>query len=376
MNILIFSWRDLNHPQAGGAEISTHEHAKGWVRAGHNVTLFTSYYHEAKRDEIIDGVNVVRKGCQFFGVQWEAFKWYKFSDHPKYNLVIDQFHGIPFFTPLFVKERKLAFIHEVTKEIWGLNPWPKPLNLIPAIFGYLLEPLIFRFIYSKTPFMTVSHSTKKDLMEWGVNEEAITIVHNGINLQKTLKKWPKERKKTLIYLGALSKDKGIEDTLEVFSLLKQKNNDFQFWVIGKSDENYLNYLRKLAKKLGIENSIKFWGYLSEDKKNILLARSHLLINSSVREGWGLVVIEAARMGTPTVGYNVAGLRDSIVDNETGILTEKNTPHDIAESVFKLVEDWPRYIKMCGQAKKWSDKFSWANSVKQSLSLLEKLHKNA
>ena len=324
---------------------------------------------------MVDGVNIIRHGRQTFGVQWEAFKWYLFGKHTKFDLVIDQFHGIPFFTPLYVREKKLAFIHEVTKEVWKFNPWPKPFNLIPYTVGTLFEPLVFKILYNNIPFMTVSNSTKKDLEDWGIDGKNIFIVHNGVSNKPLKGTKGKEKRITITYLGAITKDKGIEDALKVFFLLKQKNNDFQYWVIGKSDESYLGYLSKQAKKLGIDNNIKFWGYVSEDKKNNLLARSHLLINPSIREGWGLVVIEAARMGTPSVGYDVAGLRDSIIDEESGILTEKNTPEEMAENVLKLVKDQPRYIRMCHYAKKWSNKFSWVNSIEQSLSLIRQVYEN-
>src|SRR3989344_6246530 len=143
MNVLIFSWRGPNHPNAGGAEISTHEHAKKWIEKGSTVTLFTASFEGAKEKETIDGVNIIRKGYQVFGVQINAFWWYLFDRHDKFNIVVDQFHGIPFLTPLFVRVKKMAFIHEVAKEVWWLNSWQKPLNLIPAIIGFIFEPLIF-----------------------------------------------------------------------------------------------------------------------------------------------------------------------------------------------------------------------------------------
>ncbi len=95
LNILILSWRGPGHPNSGGAETSTHEHAKGWVEAGHKVTLFTSDYSGAKEQEVIDGVNIIRSGSQIFGVHLRAFKWFMWEKHPKYDLIVDQFHGIP-----------------------------------------------------------------------------------------------------------------------------------------------------------------------------------------------------------------------------------------------------------------------------------------
>lgn len=373
MNILILSWRGPGHPHAGGAEKSTHNHAKGWVRAGHSVTLFTSRYPGAKKEEIIDGVNIKRYGSQIFRVHWAAFKWYVFGKHPKYDLVIDQFHGIPFFTPLYVRGKKLAFIHEVTKEVWGLNPWPWPFNLVPFFVGTMLEPLIFRLLYRDIPFMTVSESTKKDLISWGITERNITVVHNGLDVPEIKHNFPKEKKKTLIFLGALSKDKGIEDALKTFSIVDRTASDFRFWVVGKGESHYLKKLKLQTVKLKIDKKVKFWGFLNEEKKYEFLSKAHLLINPSIREGWGLVVMEAASVGTPTVAYNVAGLKDSIVNEKTGLLCSPN-PAVCSEAILTLLGDKAKYERFRQNCFAWSKQFSWEKSSQESLKLLQELVK--
>lgn len=370
MNILVFSWRGPGHPNAGGAEIVTFEHAKAWVRAGHKVTLFTSFYDGAKARELLNGVSIIRKGGAEFDVKFFAFIWYLCGDHERFDIVIDEFHGIPFFTPLYVKVKKLGFIHEVAKEVWFLN-----YNVLKAAIGYYLEPWIFRLFYKNVPFMTVSESTKADLIDWGIPSKNITVIHNGVIIPRLKKTFKKENKPTLIFLGALSKDKGIEDALKVFSYVAKNDQNVRFWVVGKGVPSYLSFLRKQTQKLRISKKVQFWGYVSERKKFELLKRAHILINPSIREGWGLVVIEAAAVGTPTVGYKVVGLKDSIIDNKTGILTRKNTPEEMAENVLMLMRDQPRYIQMCHYAKKWSNKFSWANSIEQSLSLLKAVYEN-
>lgn len=372
MNILLLSWRGLKHPNAGGAEISTHEHAKGWVKGGHKVTLFTSFYKGAKDKEIIDGVEIIRKGSQVFGVQVEAFKWYLLKSHPAFDIVIDQFHGIPFFTPLFVRCKKLGFIHEVTKEVWRLNPWSKPFNLIPAILGPFFEHLIFKFFYRNIPFMTVSESTKKDLIKWGIPQNQITVIHNGLNVTYVKSNHRKEKKKTLIFLGALSKDKGIEEALKAFSLIEKYEKQWQFWVVGKCDLRYLKKIRAQGKELGISQKVKFWGFVSDKKKFELLSKAHIAINPSIREGWGLVVIESAAAGIPTVGYNSPGLRNSIIHNKTGIICSENTKEDLASNVLKLMNDEKKYKEISQNAKIWSKKFSWEKSVNKSIILLKNL----
>ncbi len=369
MNILLLSWRGPGHPNAGGAEISTHEHAKGWIKAGHSVILFTSYYRGAKREEVIDGVTVIRRGSQFFGVHKEAFKWYLWKDHLKFDLVIDQFHGIPFFTPLYVKTKKIAFIHEVAKKVWKLNQFIFPLNVLVYILGITFEQFIF-LLYQKISFLTVSESTKKDLIEWGIPGNNITVIHNGIS-KISINLQSKEKKNTIVYLGALAKDKGIEKALQVFSLLNSSGGNWQFWIIGKSDQQYLKELKNKGNKLGIVDSIKFWGYVDERKKYEFLSRAHLLINPSIHEGWGLVVIEAAAVGTPTVAFNVAGLRDSILNGKTGVLC-KLSPQVMAQEINKLMEDKKEYDKLSNNAVVWSRNFTWEKATKESLNLIKEV----
>lgn len=369
MNILIFSWRDIKHPNAGGAEISTHEHAKGWVSAGHKVFHFSAHFKGAKRKETIEGVQYLRHGVQYFGVQVAGFCWYFFGRHGEIDLVVDQFHGIPFFTPIYVRTKKLGFIHEVTKEIWLTNPWPKPYNKIPALIGTVFEPFVFKILYRNIPFMTVSKSTKKDLLDWRIPEDQITVINNGANLLSTKRK--KEKSKTLIYLGALAMDKGIEDAIEVFAKIYKSNKDWQFWVVGMGAKGYLEALKEKTKLLKLKN-IKFWGFVSEKKKFELLGGAHLMINPSAREGWGLVNIEANSVGTPVIGYRVAGIRDSVVHGKTGLLVEKGDIQAMAKSTIDLLKNEKKYKDIQTNAEAWSKKFTWRKSTQASTKLIEAL----
>ena len=370
LKILIFSWRGPKHPLSGGAEIATFEHAKGWVKAGNKVTLFTSYFKNAKETEFIDGVEIIRKGGDVFGVKIKAFYWYLFNKHPKYDLVVDEFHGIPFFTPIYVRTKKLALIHEVAKEVWWFNPWPRPLNYIPGIIGTVFEPIMFNFLYKNIPFMTVSESTKTDLVNWGVPKENIKIVYNGVNPIKVDRN--RQTRKTAIFLGALAKDKGIEDALKAFSLINIKEAGWQFWVVGWGTKNYLTELKTISNKLNISEDIKFWGYVNDKKKFELLSGAHVFINPSIREGWGLVNIEANSVGTPAIGYLVSGIKDSVVNEKTGLLSPLGDFKSLAENAIKLCKDSKSWERMSKNAISWSKKFTWGKSIRQSLILIKSL----
>ncbi|MBI2600859.1 glycosyltransferase family 4 protein [Candidatus Daviesbacteria bacterium] len=370
MKIVIFSWRGPGHPNAGGAEQVTLEHAKGWVKKGYDVTLFTSTFPGGAEKEIIEGVKVIRKGDQIVGVRLAACFWYLMGDHQKFDIVVDEFHGLPFFTPLFVKTKKLAFIHEVAKEVWRLNPWPKPLNLIPSILGLLFEPFIFKLLYANTPFMTVSESTMHDLIDWGIDPKNITVIHNGFSAKGIRKRYKKELIKTVIFLGALSQDKGIEEAIDVFSYIYDNlDKKWQMWVVGKGGSSYLHDLILKTQSLGVKNKIKFLGYVDNNKKFELLSRAHLLINTSVREGWGLVVIEAAAVGVPSVAFNVSGLKDSIIDKKTGLLFSYGDIKGMAEGIVQLVNDQTKYKKLAKEAKNRTKEFNWSKSTLQSGQLI-------
>jgi glycosyltransferase involved in cell wall biosynthesis len=365
MNILVLSWRDPKHPLAGGAEQVMHEHMKGWVGAGHKVTLFSSEVTGLPGEETLDGIKIIRKGDQYLGVKIAAF-FYWINHKRNYDFVVDQFHGIPFFTPWYVGKPKLAVLQEVAKRVWLLNELPIPFNWIVGLLGYFFEPLLFLF-YRKVPFMVGSESAKNDLIKFGIPSKNITVVSHGVVVRMPLPFPKKEKIKTVIFLGALAKDKGIEDAIRAFSIINKKGK-FQFWIVGKGSPQYLTYLISLGKKLGIGAKVKFWGFVDQGKKFELLAKSHLLVNPSVHEGWGLVNIEANAVGTPVVAYNSAGLTDSVKDGYSGIILKKNTSGELASTIQNLLNDHYKYEKMQKDAILWSNNFSWQKSRKLSLDL--------
>ena len=365
LNILVLSWRDPKHPLAGGAEQVIFEHMKGWVKAGHAVVHFSSFFKGGSREELLESITFIRRGRQFLEVQMAAFLWYLFGKHIKFDLVVDEFHGWPFFAPLYVRPPKLAVIQELTREIWLSYPLPFRLNSLFGTIGYLMEPLFF-LPYRNTHFMTGSESTKNELSDVGIKKENITIVPHGVLLPRSKIKDLRSRIKTVIFLGVLAKDKGIEDAIKTFGILRTLG-DYRFWIVGKSDENYLKYLKKLAIKERV--GCKFFGFVSQSRKFELLARAHLLINPSIREGWGLVNIEANSVGTPIVSYNSLGLTDSVKDRVSGLIVPDNTPKEMANTIHNLLNDPNLYAKLVKGALSWSKNFSWQKSRKLSLDLI-------
>jgi len=332
--------------------------------------LFSSRFKNSPPKEKLDGVTIKRNGYQYLGVQIRGLFHY-LKNRKFYDLVVDQFHGLPFFTPLYVKKPKLAVIQEPAREVWFKNPLPFPFNLMIGFLGYISEPIIFIF-YKRVLFMTGSDSAKEDLSRFGIPKKNITVVPHGVlTYPLTIKDYPS--RKAITFLGILSKDKGIEDAIEVFRILSRKTN-WEFWIIGRPEtERYGKYLKSLIKDLGLEKRIKFWGFVDQKKKFELLAKSLVLINPSIREGWGLVNIEANSVGTPVISYNSLGLVDSVKNGVSGIVLKENSPKEMASKVKRVVENNSEWKGLSEGAIEWSSQFSWKKSKAVSIKLLKEIY---
>lgn len=372
MNILILNWRDIKNPKSGGAEILTHELAKRWVSMGHNVTLFSSEFSGCEKQEALDGVKIIRAGCPdarflFSSVHFLAYRYYKKKFKKKFDVVIDEVHGLPFFTPWYVKEKKVVLICEVAGELWTTM-----FGLLGNL-GKLIEKLYLKN-YRELAFLTISKSTKEELIKEGVRKENITVLPVGITVPSNLKKYKKEPNPTLIFVGRLSKPKGIEDALETISNITHSASSGQIsnirlWIVGRGDAKYVNFLKNLAKRLDIEGKVKFFGFVLEEKKFELMGRAHALLAPSVKEGWGLTVPEAAYVGTPTIVYNSPGLRDILKDSPFKIITKSNTPVGLAEEVIKLFEDKDFFEKLKKQRLDMRE-FDWDRTAFEALKILQ------
>nr|MBI5455836.1 glycosyltransferase family 4 protein [Candidatus Levybacteria bacterium] len=364
MNILILNWRDPKNPKSGGAEIVTLEHAKAWVKKGHSVTWFTSNFKGGKNQEIINNINIVRRG-NFLTVFAFAPLFYLFSKN-EFDVVVDEIHGLPFFTPLFVRQPKIAFIHEVADEIWDFM-YPFPLNKI----GKVIEPIVL-LPYRNTKFMTVSDSTKTALIKIGIKVNKISVINNGIK-ERPLNYLPKkENVPTFIFVSRVVKMKGIEEVIRAFFYILREIKDARLWIVGDGEKKYVEELKETMRSFSISTKVKFFGRVDDDKKSELMKKAHLLLHASIKEGWGLVVIEAASQGTPAVVYDVAGLRDSVKNEKTGIVLKENNAKEMAREAINLIRNKKEYQSFQKNGILWAKSLTWERAAKQSLDLLNEV----
>jgi glycosyltransferase involved in cell wall biosynthesis len=167
------------------------------------------------------------------------------------------------------------------------------------------------------PTVTVSESTRQDLLELGFRK--VFVVPEGLNFTPLSEVPEKEEYPVVVYAGRLKRAKRPDHAIRAFKIVKEEIPNAELWVIG--DGPYKKDLERIA-----VDGVKFFGGLSNEHRRRLLARAWVLVNPSVREGFGLNVLEANALGTPCVAYDVAGLRDSIIDGRTGLLVKENGEH--------------------------------------------------
>lgn len=359
MNILAFNWRDIKHPQAGGAEIVLYEQAKRWVKKGYKVTLFCGAFDGCKEKEVIDGIEIIRKGGKY-SVYLHAFWQYVTKFRGKYDVVIDVENGIPFFSPLFSFKPKILVMHHVHKDVFA-----KELKFPLSWFAWFLEVAVMPLVYCSTKVVAVSESTKKELSEIGFNEDNISVVYDGIDLEK-YRFGKKGKKPVVIYVGRLKKYKRIGLLIDAFKLVLKEIHDARLVIVGSGDEE--EQLRKKAKGI---NGISFTGFVSEKDKIKILQEAWCFVTPSFKEGWGVSVIEANACGTPAIAFDVPGLRDSIVDGETGLIVkEDGNAKMLAETIIKILKDEKLRKKLSENSLRYARKFSWDKSAEEFLKVIE------
>ncbi len=359
MKILVINWRCIKNPEMGGAEVHLHEIFKRVASAGHEVTLIAHKFKGGKNEEVIDGIKIIRIGNKwFFNL---AFKKYYLTNLKKQNfdLVVDDISKIPLNTPKFIHKPLVGIIHHIHGEsLYRELPFP--------VAKYIIEKeKQIPYVYSNTPIFTVSPSTRNELIDMGLNSEKIDFLYNAINHElyesTNVEKFPTP---TITYIGRIKKYKQIEKVIDVIPLLITEFPELQFRIGGRGD--YEDTLKKIVKEKGLEKYVKFLGFLSEKEKAEELGKAWVFVTLAMKEGWGITVIEANAMGTPVVGSNVQGLRDSIRDYETGFLVNMNDRVEVAEKLGELLRNEKLRNEFSENAVRWSKKFTWDNSANHFL----------
>lgn len=359
MRIALFNWRDIRHPGAGGAEELMHVLLSRLAARGHEVCAFTGSFPGCSEKEIIDGVAYSRYAGRFL-MYLMAYPCYKRHIEGRYDVILESVNGPPFFTCLYSREPVISLIHQLTRENW-YSGLPRPL----AFLGYHTEDLMLR-IFRDRPVLVFSVSTRTDLHAIGFSD--VRLVEPGLDLSAPLGA-RKRAKTTIISLGRLVRSKRVDHAIRAFRRMVDSGCDADLWIVGSGPERAR--LEALSAELGLSGRTRFFGRVSDEEKARLLAESHLMLFPAVREGWGMVVLEANRCGTPVIGYDVHGLRDSIEDGINGKLVKAGDIGALADAALAVLADGKTFQAMSSSSKAHAEAHGADRFASDVLAVLEK-----
>jgi len=267
-------------------------------------------------------------------------------------------------------------IHQLCKECWSyaVHPLVQPI-------GWWLERSLHR-TYIKSikngkveSVITVSESTKQDLIDLGYPEDVVHIVYNGLDweLYRSLdasSRESAEKEDLCVYIGRITPYKNLEDLLKAWKIIEQEEDKPKLIIAGRAEQKYLKKLKRIARELGLKR-VHFMINISQQEKVFLLRKAKALVYTSVREGWGQTVIEAAACKTPAVAYNVPGLKDSVKHMETGLLVELGNVEKLAEAIASLLVDNGLRNRLSENAYGYAQGFSWDKASEEFLHLLDR-----
>lgn len=359
--ILIFNWRDPKHVFVGGAEVYITEIARRWVQSGHTVTLVCGNDGRSRPYEVVDGIEVFRHGGFYQVYAWAAV-YYLLRLRGQYDIIVDCHNGIPFFTPLYAKEKIFCVIYHIHQDVFRRSLL-RPL----AALAQWLESRLMPAVYRNVPIITISESSKQDILNLGLGNSSIHIIHPGVDGQK-FTPGQKAARPVVAYLGRLKAYKSVDVLIRAFVQVQKNIPDARLIIAGEGEEEYA--LRHLVDHLGMREHIAFKGRVTETEKKSLLQKAWVAVNPSFFEGWGITTIEANACGTPVVAANVAGLRDSVIDTKTGYLVDYGDSGQLAEKIELLLSDSKKRLALGREARRWAENFEWDKSADLFLATLE------
>lgn len=363
MRILALNWRDPKNPEAGGAEIHLHEILKRVVAHGHTVVQVSHGVEWLPERDEIDGVQIHRHG-KWYSYNFTIRKYCESLGLSEFDLIIEDICKVPVFSPSWSKTPVLAIV----PHLFGTTAF-REVSVPKAIYVNLLEAFI-PLVYSRCPFVAISDSTKNDLVRRGIPGKNISVIPCGIDTGFYRADVSVEAERDLLlFVGRLKKYKGVDHLLRALQTLLQRGVDARLAIIGDGD--YSRRLKLQVGRLNLQQQVSFLGYISQEEKLHWLQRACVAVFPSAKEGWGLTVIEANCCGTPVVASDSDGLRDSVINGETGILVRHQDHKALADAIEEILKNPVKRAVLSGNALRWARSFNWDETGDRMLAVFRK-----
>lgn len=343
-SVLLLNWRDTTNPEGGGSERYVEEVARGLAALGWRVTVLCAAYPGSPRESRRHDVRYLYRGSKVtVYLRGMLHTWLRRPDH-----VIDVQNGLPFFTRLVRRTGVVVLVHHVHQEQWQVvyPGWRGRL-------GWWLESVAAPRLYDDCRYVTVSSASRDELAGLGV--QSIDVIHNGTDPAP-----PRQRSKaavpTVVCVGRLVPHKQVEHAVDAIAEARKVLPDARLVVVGSGW--WEDSLKEYVAERGLQDAVEFLGHVSEDDKHAAYDEAWVQALPSLKEGWGLVVGEAAGHGVPTVAYRSAGgPTESVHDGESGVLVDE--PSEFTAAIIELLENAELRRRLSEGAAASAGNFTWS-----------------
>ena len=368
---------DVIYPHVkGGAEKRVWEVSRRLADRGHEVHIFGMKFWDGKDIVERDGVHlhgICGPGKLYVGGRRSIGAAIRFSTKLLSSFrgdfdVIDaqQFPYLPCFSAMVHSKLRRAPLVITWHEVWG-DYWREYLGRM-GLLGMLAEMGTVRLPEKIIP---VSERVREDLIGMGVAAERMEVVGNGVDLEKIASVEEKFKVYDVVYVGRLSRHKRVDLLIEAASLLKDEIPDMRCGIVGDGPE--MSALTRLAEELNMGENIDFVGFLDAEEDVIAMMKSSkIFVLPSMREGFGISVLEANACGLPAVVVDAekSAAADLIKEGVNGSVCDPSAS-SIASKMAELLRG-DSYKQMSSSSQDLVKGHGWDEIAKKVEDVYERL----
>jgi len=352
------AWRDLDDVEAGGSEVHAAEIARRWAEAGVEVVMRTSYAQGHPPKGVRDGYQVVRKAGRYLvfprAAGSEALHRYGRRDG-----LVEIWNGMPFFSPVWATGPRVVFLHHVHADMWKMVLPPRLARL-----GDMVERQVAPRLYQRSRMITLSPSSKEEMVELGFRPDLVEVVPPGVDARFSP---GGERNPTplVVGVGRLVPVKRFDRLIRAVVAARSSAPGLELLLVGTGPDRA--ELEKLISSLDAEGFVHLRGRVSDDELVDIYRSAWAVASSSVREGWGMTITEAAACGTPSIATRIPGHLDAVADGESGLLADDDA--ELANHLARIATDASLRRHLSAGALRHAEQFTWTATATRVMEIL-------
>jgi glycosyltransferase involved in cell wall biosynthesis len=306
-----------------------------------------------------DGYRVIRKAGRYM-----VFPRASFSEmmgwHGSRDGLVEIWNGMPFFSPVWGKGPRIVWLHHVHAEMWQMTLPPRL-----ATMGSTLESRVAPHFYRRTPIVTLSESSKRELVEeLRFKPARVTVVPPGVDARFS-PGGEKSPTPLVVAAGRLVPVKRFEDLIDVLVRVKERQPLLEAVIVGEGYRR--ENLEAQLRETGADRWIRLAGHVTDEELLGLYRRAWVVASAAAREGWGMTITEAGATGTPAVATRIAGHSDAIAHERSGLLVEGR--EDFVHALDRVLRDTELRERLSQGAAEHASRFTWAATARGTLEVL-------